>query len=84
MKHWSQADLEELADIRRDPGYLRVREFLERAREDKRRELEQPSDESKTAFLRGVIAGLGFALDAPENLLREAKKTVRPEPKPIP
>lgn len=81
MKHWTPANLEELADLRREPGYVRVREFLERAREDKRRELEQPSEQDKTAFLRGVIAGLTFGLDAPENLLREARKTVIPEAK---
>ena len=69
-------DLEDLQDTLRSPGYGRIREHLGRVIEAKIRELVQPSDGETTARLRGEIAGLQVALEAPTQLQRQMKATL--------
>jgi hypothetical protein len=69
-------DLEELQDALRSRGYGQIREHLGRVIEAKVRELVQPSDAETTARLRGEIAGLQAALEAPTELQRQMKASL--------
>jgi len=66
-------DLEEIQDTLRSPGYGRIRDHLGRVIEAKVRELVKPLDSEATARLRGEIAGLQVALEAPGELQRQIK-----------
>ena len=72
-KHPDAGDLEDLQDALHSPGYGQIREHLGRVKEDSIRELIKPSNGENTAWVRGVIAGLQMALDAPTELQRQIK-----------
>ncbi len=75
-KHPDSGDLEDLQDTLRSPGYRQIRDHLGRVKEDSVRELIKPSDSENTAWVRGLIAGLQMALDAPTELQRQIKATL--------
>jgi len=74
-------DLEDLQDALRSPGYGQIREHIGRVIEGAVRELVKPADSEKTANLRGKIAGLQAALDAPTELQRQIKASLGREKK---
>ncbi len=80
MKHYEADDPGRLDELVRSRAYGLVREFLGRALELARLDLEKPGDADRTAQLRGKIEALRQALDAPAQVLRDVKAELQRNP----
>jgi hypothetical protein len=76
MKHVSPADLDELDQMVKSPGYAMLKEHLEMIVSALLQSLKKPMDQQDTAALRGEIAGVERCLRLPAELKRSMEAAI--------